>query len=81
MPAQHWTIQEVARRAGVSSRTLRHYDHIGLLPPSGVTAKGYRQYDAQALVRLQRILLMRQLGLPLETIRQMIDEQQDEVVG
>ena len=51
-----WSIQEVARLAGTTSRTLRHYDAVGLLPPSRVAANGYRHYDADALVRLQRCL-------------------------
>jgi len=52
-----WSIQDVARSAGTTSRTLRHYDDIGLLPPSRVGGNGYRYYDEDALVRLQRILL------------------------
>jgi DNA-binding transcriptional MerR regulator len=59
-----WSIQEIARHAGTTSRTLRHYGDIGLLRPSRVGANGYRYYDEQALVRLQRILLLRDLGLP-----------------
>jgi DNA-binding transcriptional MerR regulator len=71
-------IHEVARLAGTTSRTLRHYDDIGLLPPSRVAANGYRWYDDGALVRLQRILLLRQLGLGLDQIRQVLDGQHDE---
>ena len=58
-----WSIQEIARLAGTTSRTLRHYDDVGLLRPSRVGANGYRYYDEDALVRLQRILLLRELGL------------------
>ena len=72
------SIQEVARLAGTTSRTLRHYDDIGLLPPSRVGANGYRWYDDDALVRLQRILLLRELGLGLDPIRRLLDEQADE---
>ncbi|MFE7407255.1 MerR family transcriptional regulator [Isoptericola sp. NPDC057559] len=72
------SIQDVARLAGVSSRTLRHYDQIGLLPPSGTGAGGLRHYDAAAVVRLQRILLLRDLGLPLTDIGRVLDEQADE---
>ena len=46
------SIQEVARLAGTTSRTLRHYGDIGLLAPSRVGANGYRWYDDDALVRL-----------------------------
>ncbi|AZS35542.1 HTH-type transcriptional activator TipA [Microbacterium lemovicicum] len=63
-----WTIQDVARLTGTTSRTLRHYDAVGLLPPSSVGANGYRRYDEDALVRLQRILLLRELGLGLPQI-------------
>ena len=73
------SIQEVARLAGTTSRTLRHYDAIGLLPPTRIGHQGYRYYDAAALVRLQRILLLRDLGLGLEQIRQVLDAQTDEV--
>ncbi|WP_242087225.1 MerR family transcriptional regulator, partial [Microbacterium lacticum] len=63
-----WSTHEVARLAGTTSRTLRHYDAIGLLSPTRVGANGYRYYDSDALVRLQRILLMRELGLGLPQI-------------
>ena len=63
-----WSIQDIAQLAGTTSRTLRHYDDIGLLPPTRIAHNGYRHYDAQALVRLQRILLLRQLGLGLPQI-------------
>lgn len=78
-PGGAHSISEVARAAGVSSRTLRHYDHIGLLHPSWTADNGYRFYTRHELVRLQRILLMRQLGLKLETIGEIIDEHQDEI--
>ncbi|MGF0115054.1 MerR family transcriptional regulator [Promicromonospora sp. Marseille-Q5078] len=72
------SIQDVARLAGVSSRTLRHYDQIGLLPPSGTGTGGLRRYDDAALRRLQRILLLRDLGLPLTDIGRVLDEEADE---
>ncbi|NTW39218.1 MAG: MerR family transcriptional regulator [Cellulomonadaceae bacterium] len=72
------SIQEVARLTGTTSRTLRHYDAIGLLSPSRVGDNGYRWYDQDALVRLQRILLLRDLGLPLAQVRQVLDRQTDE---
>jgi DNA-binding transcriptional MerR regulator len=68
-----WSIQELARHAGVTSRTLRHYDAVGLVPPSRVGANGYRYYDAAALVRLQRVLLLRGLGLGLPVIASVLD--------
>lgn len=63
-----WSIQEIARLSGTTSRTLRHYDDIGLLKPTSVGANGYRHYDQDALARLQRILLLRELGLGLPAI-------------
>ncbi|MBZ4323703.1 MerR family transcriptional regulator [Streptomyces sp. SCA2-4] len=76
--AVEWTIQQVARRAGITSRTLRHYDDIGLLPPSRVGANGYRYYDVDAIARLQRILLLRDLGLSLPVIAEVLDREADE---
>ena len=63
-----YSIGEAARRAGVSVRTLRHYDQIGLLRPSRVTQAGYRVYDEDALLRLEQILFFRELGFPLGEI-------------
>lgn len=68
-----WSIQEIARLAGTTSRTLRHYDDIGLLPPTRIASNGYRHYDQSALVRLQRILLLRELGLGLPQIAEVLD--------
>lgn len=72
MPRNDWSIQEIARLAGTTSRTLRHYDDIGLLPPSRIAPNGYRHYDTAALVRLQRILLLRDLGLGLPQIAEVL---------
>jgi DNA-binding transcriptional MerR regulator len=72
-----WSIQDIARSAGVTSRTLRHYDDIGLLKPSRVGRNGYRYYDEHALVRLQRILLLRELGLGLPAIAEVLKGQRD----
>lgn len=72
MEKEDWSIQEIARLAGTTSRTLRHYDDIGLLPPSRIAHNGYRHYDGQALVRLQRILLLRELGLGLPQIAEVL---------
>jgi DNA-binding transcriptional MerR regulator len=67
-----WSIQEVARHAGTTSRTLRYYGTVGLLRPSRVGANGYRYYDEESLVRLQRILLLRDLGLGLTAIAEVL---------
>jgi MerR family transcriptional regulator, thiopeptide resistance regulator len=67
-----WSIQQIAKLAGTTSRTLRHYGDIGLLAPSSIGPNGYRRYDADALVRLQRILLLRELGLGLPQIGEVL---------
>jgi DNA-binding transcriptional MerR regulator len=72
-----WSIQDLARAAGTTSRTLRHYGEIGLLTPSRIGGNGYRYYDQDSLVRLQRILLLRELGLGLPAIAEVLDGQQD----
>ena len=68
------TVHEVSELAGVSVRTLHHYDAIGLLPPTRLTEAGYRLYDDTALARLQTILLFRELEFPLKDIRQILDD-------
>ncbi|MFC0680479.1 MerR family transcriptional regulator [Lysobacter korlensis] len=70
-----WPIHEVARLTGTTSRTLRHYGDVGLLAPSRIGPNGYRYYDEDALTRLQRILLLRELGLGLPTISQALHGQ------
>lgn len=72
-----WSIQDIARAAGTTSRTLRHYGQLGLLAPSRTGSNGYRYYDQDALVRLQRILLLRELGLSLPAIAEVLSGQQD----
>lgn len=69
-----YTVHEVAEMAGVSVRTLHHYDHIGLLEPASRTAAGYRLYREGDLLRLQQILLFRELDVPLDTIRSVLDD-------
>ncbi|WP_435974898.1 MerR family transcriptional regulator [Streptomyces sp. Qhu_M48] len=72
-----WSIQEIAKKAGTTSRTLRHYGERGLLEPSRIGANGYRYYDQAALVRLQRILLLRELGLSLPAIAEVLAGQRN----
>lgn len=66
------TVNEVHKITGVSIRTLRYYDRIGLLPPSAVSPAGYRLYDDDALERLQLILLYRELQFPLKEIKRIL---------
>ena len=65
-------IGELAHRAGVSARMLRHYDEIGLLRPACVTQAGYRLYDGAALTRLLHIRYLRALEFPLEEVERML---------
>jgi DNA-binding transcriptional MerR regulator/ADP-ribose pyrophosphatase YjhB (NUDIX family) len=74
-----WSIQQVARASGVTARTLRYYDEIGLLPPAGVGSNGYRYYERDQLLRLQQILLLRELGLDLATIGAVVDAEHDPI--
>ncbi|GAB1332256.1 MerR family transcriptional regulator [Streptomyces sp. NPDC093260] len=74
-----WPIAEVARMSGVTARTLRHYDEIGLLPPARIGANGHRYYEEFQLLRLQQILVLRALGLGLPEIGRILAEQVDEV--
>lgn len=76
-----WSIQEIARLAGTTRRTLRHYDAVGLVKPSRIGDNGYRYYDAEALVRLQRVLLLRELGLGIPAISEVLAGQQDDTAA
>lgn len=72
-------MQDVVKATGVTSRTLRHYDAIGLLPVQQKAAGGERQYGPDELVRLQRILILRELGLPLSSIADVLAGSADDV--
>ncbi len=78
MNADEWSIQQIAKIAGTTSRALRHYGDIGLLPASRIGPNGYRYYDQAALVRLQRILLLRELGLGLPQIADVLGREASE---
>ena len=67
------TVHEVSQLTGVSVRALHHYDQLGLLKPASVTEAGYRLYDEGSLVRLQSILLFRELQFPLKDIGAILD--------
>src|SRR4051812_45553638 len=69
-----YRVQELARLSGVSVRALHHYDEIGLLVPKQRSSKGYRLYDAEDVLRLQQILIGRELGLALKEIRRSLDD-------
>lgn len=69
-----YTVKKLAELAGVSVRTLHHYDQVGLLMPSDRTGAGYRLYGEQELLRLQQILLYKEMGLSLELIGSILDD-------
>lgn len=75
--AMSWSIADVARMSGVTARTLRHYDDIGLLEPAYVGTNGYRYYEDEQLLRLQQILVLRELGLGLAEIAEAVDSERD----
>lgn len=75
--ATEWSIQDLAKAAGTTSRTLRHYGQLGLLMPSRIGGNGYRYYDQDCLLRLQRILLLREMGLRLAAIADVLDGERD----
>jgi len=68
-----YTVKQLAKLAGVSVRTLHHYDHIGLLRPSSRTQAGYRLYQRADLLRLQQILFFKELDFSLSEIRDILD--------
>ena len=72
-------INELVKLSGVSARTLRYYDEIGLLRPSAVGGNGYRQYSQEDIDRLQQILFYRELDFKLEEIKKLLDHSDYEV--
>ncbi|MFE2973530.1 MerR family transcriptional regulator [Streptomyces sp. NPDC059258] len=74
-----WPISEVARMSGVTARTLRHYDEIGLLPPARIGSNGHRYYEEHQLLLLQQILVLRELGVGLPEIGRVLAAQVDTV--
>jgi len=68
-----YTVRQVAEMAGVTIRTLHHYDYIGLLTPSARSTAGYRLYDEADLLRLQQILFFKELDFPLAEIGNILD--------
>ena len=75
------TVKQLSKLAGVTPRTLHHYDEIGLLKPSRVGENGYRYYGEESLLRLQQILFYRELGIPLEDIKKIIGRRDFDVLG
>ncbi|MDM5328561.1 MerR family transcriptional regulator [Neobacillus sp. CF12] len=67
-----YTIQKLANLAGVSTRTLRYYDEIGILKPARINSSGYRIYGQEEVNRLQQILFYRELGVGLDSIKDIV---------
>jgi len=76
-----FTVNDLSRLAGVSRRTLHYYDEIGLLKPSQVGENGYRYYGEEALLRLQQIMLYRELDMPLESIKKIMGRRDFDVLN
>ncbi|MGR6912873.1 MerR family transcriptional regulator [[Actinomadura] parvosata] len=72
-PGGGLTVGAAASHVGVTIRTLHHWDEIGLVSPSGRTSGGYRLYSAADIARIHRVLVYRELGLPLEDIGALLD--------
>src|SRR5262245_55930365 len=73
MRSEAMKVGELARRTGLTVRTLHHYDEFGLLKPSLHTESGHRLYTAGDIARLQRIVSLRQLGFSLEEVRDCLE--------
>ncbi len=67
-----YTINKLAQLAGVSTRTLRYYDEIGMLAPERISSSGYRIYGQKQVDKLQQILFYRELGVNLESIKDIV---------
>ena len=70
-----YSIGDLSRRSGLSVRTIRFYSDVGVVPASARSASGYRLYDVEAVARLDLVRTLRDLGLPLESIRALLNAQ------
>ncbi len=75
-----YTVRQLSKLAGITVRTLHHYDHVGLLKPTKVGDNGYRYYGDEALYRLQQILFYRYLDMPLEEIKRIMGRRDFDVL-
>ena len=73
--SMEYTVQKLGKMAGVSTRTLRYYDEIGILKPARINSSGYRIYGKQEVNRLQQILFYRELGVSLQCIKDILTSQ------
>ena len=67
------TVKEVSKLTGISIRTLRYYDEIGLLKPTKISDNKYRLYDDKTLEKLQEIMFFKEMDIPLETIKKLLE--------
>ena len=67
-----YSVQKLGQMAGISSRTLRYYDEIGILKPARINSSGYRIYGQSEVDRLQQILFYRELGVSLDSIKEIV---------
>lgn len=77
---QQYSVKALAELAGVSVRTLHHYDDIGLLTPAERSEKGYRRYQKAELYRLQQIMFYKTLGYELTDIKQILDKDEFDII-
>src|SRR5580700_140138 len=78
---EHLTVGRVAELAGVTARTLHHYDGIGLVRPSARTAAGYRAYSAGDVERLREVLAYRRLGFGLREVADVVGDPSADAVA
>lgn len=71
--SRRWKVGDIAALTGLTIRTLRYYDQIGLFSPSGQTDSGHRLYDESDLSRLHQILALKELGLPLTEVQSVLE--------
>ena len=76
-----YSVKELSKLAGISVRTLHHYDHIGLLKPAKRSGKGYRIYQQEQLLLLQQILFYKEMAIPLKEIMQIIKDPDFDVLN
>jgi DNA-binding transcriptional MerR regulator len=76
-----FTVKQLSKMAGVTPRTLHHYDEIGLLKPSRIGDNGYRYYEEESLLKLQQILFYRELDFPLDDIRKIMGRRDFDVLS
>ncbi len=76
-----FTVKQLSKLAGVTPRTLHHYDDIGLLKPSHIGDNGYRYYGEESMLKLQQILFYRELGFPLEDIKHIMGRRDFDVLS